>query len=145
MAGPRVYYALGSDFRAFSFLSGTRESGAPAASLLLQGVVTSAIILLGAVDQIQQYAGFTVVLFGSLAVSCVIVLRIRHPGAERPFRAWGYPWTPLVFLAGSGWMMVWAIQGRPLESLLSLATVLAAGLFFTIFIRGNPTHEEETE
>lgn len=135
VAGPRVYYALGRDFSAFAFLSGTRESGAPASALLLQGVVTSAVILLGAVDQIQQYAGFTVVIFGSLAVSCVIVLRIRHPRAERPFRAWGYPWTPLVFLVGSGWMLVWAIRGRPLESLLSLATVLAAGLIFTIFVR----------
>ena len=137
LAGPRVYYALGSDFDVFSFLARTRKSGAPVSALLLQGAVASVIILLGAVDQIQQYAGFTLVLFGALAVSCVIVLRIRHPGMERPFQTWGYPVTPIVFLMASAWMMFWAIQGRPLESTLSLLTVVGAGLIFSIFIRKN--------
>ena len=135
LAGPRVYYALGRDFDIFSVLARIRESGAPVSALLLQGVVTSAIILLGAVDQIQQYAGFTLVLFGALAVSCVIVLRIRHPEMERPFRAWGYPVTPVLFLLTSAWMMFWAIQGRPLESILSLSTVVGAGLVFSIFVQ----------
>lgn len=135
VAGPRVYYALGTDFDLFAFLAKTRESGAPLSALLLQGVATSVIILLGAVDQIQQYAGFTLVLFSALAVSCVIVLRIRHPDMERPFRAWGYPVTPIVFLILSAWMMFWAIQGRPVESVLSLLTVVGAGLIFSIFLR----------
>ncbi len=69
-------------------------------------------------------------LFASLAVSCVIALRIRRPEMPRPFRCWGYPWTPLFFLAVSGWMMVWAIRGRPVESLLALLTVAAGGLLF---------------
>ena len=92
----------------------------PVTALLLQGLVTSAIILSGRIDQIMQYAGFTLTLFASLAVSCVIALRIRRPEMRRPFRCWGYPWTPLFFLAVSGWMMFWAVRGRPVESLLSL-------------------------
>jgi APA family basic amino acid/polyamine antiporter len=134
LAGPRVYYALGKDFAAFGFLSRMRSSGAPAVALVTQGVVTSLMIVSGSVDQIQQYAGFTVTLFGSLAVSCVIVLRIRRPRAERPFRAWGYPLTPLLFLAVSVWMMYWAFQGRPVESTLSLLTVLVGGVFFALFL-----------
>ncbi|HSH76368.1 MAG TPA: APC family permease [Longimicrobiales bacterium] len=130
MAGPRVYYALGKDFSPFAFLSRMRSSGAPAVALVTQGVVTSLIILSGRVDQIQQYAGFTVTLFSSLAVSCVIVLRIRHPEAERPFRAWGYPISPLLFLALSVWMMYWALQGRPVESTLALLTVAVGGVIF---------------
>ncbi len=104
-------------------------------ALIIQGIVTSVIILSGRVDQIQQYAGFTLTLFASLAVSCVIVLRLRSPEIERPFRAWGYPISPVLFLAVSGWMMFWAFQGRPLESTLSFATVLVGGLIFTIFAR----------
>jgi APA family basic amino acid/polyamine antiporter len=130
IAGPRVYYALGRDFRPFSFLAKTRGTGSPAAALFLQGVVTSLIIVSGRIDQIQQYAGFTLVLFASLAVSCVIVLRVRRPDLKRPFRAWGYPITPLLFLCVSGWMMYWAFQGRPVESTLSLLTVLAGGVIF---------------
>ena len=92
------------------------------------------IILSGRVDQIQQYAGFTLTLFASLAVSCVIVLRIRRPELERPFRAWGYPASPLLFLAASLWMMYWAFQGRPAESTLSLLTVLLGGVIFALFV-----------
>ena len=135
LAGPRVYYALGKDFTTFSFLSLTRRTGAPSIALIVQGVVTTIIILSGRVDQIQQYAGFTLTLFASLAVSCVIVLRIRRPDLERPFRAWGYPVSPLLFLAVSGWMMYWAIQGRPAESILSLLTVLLGGVIFAVFVR----------
>ncbi len=131
VAGPRVYYALGRDYRAFSLLARTgRDGGVPVTALLLQGLVTSAIILSGRIDQIMQYAGFTLTMFASLAVSCVITLRIRRPEMPRPFRCWGYPWTPVFFLAVSGWMMAWAVRGRPVESLLSLLTVAAGGLLF---------------
>jgi len=132
MAGPRVYYALGKDFSPFAFLARTRSSGAPAIALVAQGVVTSLMILSGRVDQIQQYAGFTISLFASLAVSCVVVLRIRRPDAERPFRAWGYPLSPLLFLAVSTWMMYWAFQGRPLESTLAFLTVAVGGVIFAV-------------
>ena len=130
VAGPRVYYALGRDYRAFGLLARTGRGGVPVTALLLQGVVTSAIIVSGRIDQIMQYAGFTLTLFASLAVSSVITLRVRRPEMRRPFRCWGYPWTPLFFLATSGWMMVWAVRGRPAESLLSLLTVAAGGLLF---------------
>jgi APA family basic amino acid/polyamine antiporter len=131
LAGPRVYYALGKDFTPFAILARTRKSGAPVVALVVQGIVTSIIILSGRVDQIQQYAGFTLTLFASLAVSCVIV---RRPELKRPFRAWGYPISPLLFLALSGWMMYWAFQGRPAESILSLLTVLLGGFIFVLFV-----------
>ena len=112
IAGPRVYYALGRDYPLFAFLSRASErSGAPVTALLVQGVVTSGILLLGRVDQIQQYSGFTLSVFASLAVSCVIVRRIRQPDLPRPFRVFAYPLTPLLFLGVSLWMMFWALQG----------------------------------
>jgi APA family basic amino acid/polyamine antiporter len=145
LVGPRVYYALGKDFTPFSFFARTRSTGAPAVALIVQGMVTSVIIISGRVDQIQQYAGFTLTLFASLAVSCVIVLRIRRPELERPFRAWGYPISPILFLGVSGWMMFWAFRGRPLESTLSFATVLVGGLIFAIFVRrGNSKTERDS-
>ena len=131
VAGPRVYYALGRDFRQFSALGrSSAVSGSPTRALILQGVVTSGIIVAGRIDQIQQYAGFMLSLFSCMAVSCVIVLRFRRPDLARPFRAWGYPVTPLLFLSVSVWMMFWAARGRPVESGLALLTVVLAGLLF---------------
>jgi APA family basic amino acid/polyamine antiporter len=135
IAGPRVYYALGSTYPALGFLARVdRARGSPVAALLLQGLVASAIVVTGRIDQIMQYAGFTLTLFGSLAVSCVIVLRIRRPEMPRPFRTWGYPFTPLLFLSVSAWTLLWAIRGRPVESLLGLLTVGVGGLVFWLTV-----------
>jgi basic amino acid/polyamine antiporter, APA family len=138
IAGPRVYYALGKDFRLFHPLSRTTSVGAPVTSLVLQGVVTSVLIVTGRVDQIQQYAGFTLTLFACIAISCVFVLRFRFPRMERPFRTWGYPWTPALFLAISAWTLVWNFRGRPVESVLSLVTVFAGGLLFYATVSRQP-------
>lgn len=131
IAGPRVYYALGTDIRKFRLLTRTNEGGAPVNALLLQGLVASLVIMSGSVDQILSYAGFTLALMSALAVSCVIVLRVRLPDLDRPFRVWAYPLPPLFFIAVSLWTMYWAFQGRPVESTLALLTVaLGGGIFF---------------
>lgn len=133
IVGPRVSVALGRDYQVFQFLSVIKGNrSVPANALILQGVVTSCIIVSGRIDQIMQYAGFTLALFSSLAVSCVIVLRIRKPDMPRPFRTWGYPATPIIFLSVSGWMMFWAFQGRPIESALGLLTAAIGGLLFFV-------------
>lgn len=130
IAGPRVYYALGQDIHKFRMLTHTNKGGAPVNALLLQGLMASLIIMSGSVDQILSYAGFTLALMSALAVSCVIVLRIRYPDMNRPFRVWAYPLPPLFFLVVSIWTMFWAFQGRPVESTLALLTVAAGGGIF---------------
>lgn len=138
IVGPRVYYAFGRDSRALRALGTVVPgTGAPSRALVLQGFVTSLLIVSGRVDQIQQYAGLTLTLFASLSVSCLLVLRFRSPAMERPFRAWGYPWTPLLFLGVSLWMMLWAFRGRPAESLLSLLTVAVGGALFLLLRRSS--------
>lgn len=132
IAGPRVYYALGKDIGKFRALTRTNEGGAPVNALLLQGTVASVILLSGSVDQILSYAGFTLALMSALAVSCVIVLRIRRPDMDRPFRVWAYPLPPLFFMVVSVWTMYWAFQGRPVESTLALLTVAAGGGIFLV-------------
>ncbi|MBW2273130.1 MAG: amino acid permease [Deltaproteobacteria bacterium] len=136
VVGPRVYYALGQDFAPLGFLARVNPTtGTPIVALTLQAAVTSIVILLGRVDQIQQYAGFTLSLMATLAVSCVIVLRLREPDLPRPFRVWGYPFTPLLFIGVSVWMMVWAFRGRPTESLLGLLTVATGCVIYRLAFR----------
>lgn len=136
IAGPRVYWAFGHDYPLLRRLSTVNpKTRAPVSALLLQGFVTSLLVVSGRVDQIQQFAGFTLSLFSTLAVSCVFVLRRRRPELERPIRTWGYPYTPLFFIALSVWTMVWAFLGRPLESTLALITVVAAGGLFALLER----------
>lgn len=134
IVGPRVYYAVGRDFPPLAFLARVNpRTGVPSTALVIQGVVASSFIVLGRVDQIQQYAGFTLSLFATLAVASVIVLRIRRPDLPRPFRVPGYPLVPLAFIGVSMWMMLWAFQGRPVESTLGLLTVGIGGLTHPLF------------
>lgn len=134
--GPRVYYAAGRDHPRLGRLAAVDvATGAPTPALVVQGVVTSVFILLGRVDQIQQYAGFTLSLFATLAVVSLIVLRVRRPELPRPFRVWGYPAVPGLFILVSCWMMFWAFQGRPLESALGLVTVVVSALFLPLLDR----------
>ena len=130
IAGPRVYFALGRDFPAFRALAAVSpKTGAPATALLVQGVVTSLIIVTGRGDQIQQYAGFTLTLFASLAISCVLVLRWRRPDLPRPFRTPGYPLTPLVFVVSYACFLPAIFVERPIESWFGLA-VIASGVAY---------------
>jgi APA family basic amino acid/polyamine antiporter len=71
-----------------------------------------------------------IVAFSTLAVAAVIVLRVRRPGAPRPFRVPGYPWVPLLFIAVNVWML-WNVltfgESSPREALFGLA-IVAAGV-----------------
>ena len=137
IAGPRVSFALGGDVTALRWLAKTNSAGTPVNGILTQGTVTSVLIVSGRVDQILQYAGFTLALMSALAVSCVMVLRVRNPELNRPFRVRGYPFPPLFYLAVTIWTMAWACLGRPLESSLALLTVACGGALYRLSrIRG---------
>jgi len=141
--GPRVYFAFGQDLPALRVLAkADPDTGAPRNALILQGVVTTAIIFTGGVDAIIQYAGFTLTLASSIAVAAVIVLRIRRPDLPRPFRVPAYPWPIVFYLAVSAWTLIWAIQGRPVESLLGLGTTVAAGIAFYFLGRKTPADQQ---
>ena len=69
-----------------------------------------------------------------LTVLGLIVLRIRAPKLERPYKVWGYPVTPIMFLAITLHMMLYVIREKTTESLLGLITVIA-GLIIYFFAR----------
>ena len=73
---------------------------------------------------ISNVIQFALTLCSFFTVLGVIVLRIRRPNLPRPYRTWGYPVTPLIFLAVSLWMMCNLLQEKPKESLLGLGTTL---------------------
>lgn len=125
VAGPRVYFAMASDGLFPKRLAGIHaQYGSPAASIVLQGLWTSVLILTGTFEALIVYSGFVLVFFSALAVAALIALRMRRPELPRPFRVPFYPWTPLLFIAFSIWILIYTLAGRPVESSLGILTVL---------------------
>lgn len=130
-AGPRVYHAMALD-RVFPrwFAARSERSGVPARSIVLQSVWVSVLVVTGTFETLVLYATFVLVLFGALAVAAVFALRIRRPEMKRPYRTWGYPVAPALYLLLSGAILWAALRIRPTESLLGLATVALGIPFF---------------
>ena len=128
LAGPRVYYAMARDGM---FLPGAARVHAqfrtPASAIVAQAVWSGVLVLSGTLSQLVSYTGFAVVLFAAIAVSALFVLRRREPDAPRPFRAWGYPWAPGIFVLASAAMVVNEMIRNGRTALVGLA-VIAVGI-----------------
>jgi APA family basic amino acid/polyamine antiporter len=101
-AGPRVYYAMARDglfFRGAARIHPTYQT--PARSIIAQAIWSSILVLSGGANALTTYTGFAVVLFAGIAVLSLFVLRQREPNAPRPFKAWGYPVAPGIFVVAS--------------------------------------------
>lgn len=125
--GPRVTMSMGEDVALLRVFSRKTPGGVPAVAILFQLVVVTLMMMTRSFEAVLEYIQFSLTLCSFLAVLGVIVLRLTQPELPRPYRTWGYPVTPLVFLAVTVFMMYYLAVERPVQSLAGLAT-LAAGL-----------------
>lgn len=123
-AGPRVMQAIGEDVPLFQPLSKRNQHGVPIYAMLLQLVIVLFLIISSSFEAVITYLGFTLTLSACVTVLGVFVHRLRYPNISRPYRTWGYPFTPLIFLAVGLWMLVFILHDKPAESLAGLGTIL---------------------
>ncbi|MBA3961673.1 MAG: amino acid permease [Chthoniobacterales bacterium] len=128
--GPRVTVAMGEDLPALSWFAVRNARGVPVRATLLQFAIANLLMLITSFQKVVNYVQFSLTFFSALTVFGVFVLRWRRPDLPRPYRTWGYPVTPLIFLAISGWML-WhllanaATRGPSLWGLATAALGLA--------------------
>jgi basic amino acid/polyamine antiporter, APA family len=136
LAGPRVYYAMAQDGLFLPAAASVHPRyRTPAAAIVAQGLWSAVLVLCGSLSQLVSYTGFAVVLFSAVAVSCVFVLRRRDPAAPRPFRAWGYPWAPGIFVAACAAMVVNEMIRNGATALVGVAVILAGVPVYFLFAR----------
>jgi APA family basic amino acid/polyamine antiporter len=128
IAGPRVYFAMARDG---VFAAGAGDIHpryhSPARAVIAQALWSGVLVMSGTLSELVSYTGFAVVLFSAVAVAAVFVLRFQRPDVPRPFRAWGYPWAPAVFVVASAVMLVNEVWRSPRTSAAGLV-IIAAGL-----------------
>lgn len=127
----RITYALARDGVFFPLLARLSRGGhVPVWSVVALGVLASALVLTGSFDALSDYLIFMLWIFFALTGIAMIVLRHREPNAPRPYRTWGYPVVPVVFVAVAVWLLAEAILAAPLRSLGGLGVILAGLIVF---------------
>ncbi len=142
--GPRVSVAMGEDWPALQFLAWKTKGGIPAVAILVQSAITVALLLLSSFETVLTYIQFGLTTCSFLTVAGVFYLRHRRPDLPRPCKAWGYPVTPLIFLAVNLWMLWYTMKAKPMESLAGLGTIALGLLIYLLCPRKKPRSHFES-
>ena len=124
LTSPRVYFAQAQDglfFKKFAEVHPRFQT--PAFAIVAQAIWAVVLVLSGTYETLAEYAMFAVWIFYGLMVLGVVLLRIQRPDLARPYRMWGYPATPLLFLAVTAYFLGNTLLTRPGPSLAALALV----------------------
>jgi APA family basic amino acid/polyamine antiporter len=125
--GPRVTSTMGEDISMLRIFARRSASGVPTAAILLQLAVATLMLLTQSFEAVLEFIQVSLLSCSFLTVLGVIKLRITRPDLPRPYRAWGYPVTPLVFLSVTAFMMYYLLRERPVQSLIGVL-MMASGL-----------------
>jgi basic amino acid/polyamine antiporter, APA family len=123
--GPRVTMTMGEDMSLLRFFSRKSKQDVPAVAIIFQLLVSNLLLLTQSFEAVLDFIQFSLTFCSFFTVLGVIKMRITHPKLARPYRAWGYPVTPLVFLSVTLFMMYYLVVNRPLQSLAGFAMMLA--------------------
>ncbi len=135
LANARVPYAMAEDGVFFSLMSRLhRISRVPVWAILIQACWACVLALSGTFDQLTDYVIFASWIFYGLVTSSVFVLRRKMKDAERPYRTFGYPMVPLIFVIVAGWLVVNSLFTRPVEAFVGLG-LIALGLPLYAYFR----------
>ena len=136
---PRVYFAQARDglfFRRFADVHPRHRT--PGFAILAQAGWSVVLLLTGSYESLVDYALFATWVFYGLMVAGVMVLRRKRPEVPRPYRMWGYPVTPLLFVAITAWFVVNMLITRPRPALAGLALILTGIPVYRFRARGQP-------
>jgi APA family basic amino acid/polyamine antiporter len=98
LSGARVYYAMANDNLFFRSASKLNSKGVPAIGLWIQAIWCSILCISGTYSQLLDYVIFSALIFNILTIAAVFVMRFKRPQAERPFKTFGYPIVPAVYI-----------------------------------------------
>ncbi len=131
LGGPRCIYAAGAD-GTFSRNFGRVHARfhTPAVAIVTLGAWGGLLTLSGTYDQITSYVVFGSWGFYALTALSVIVLRRKMPDAPRPYKAWGYPYTTLLFVAVTGWFLFNTLVRDPRNAIIGIVLLVIALPFY---------------
>jgi APA family basic amino acid/polyamine antiporter len=138
LGGPRSIYAAGADGTfspAFGKVHPAHHS--PYVAIIVFGVWSAILTFSGTYDQITSYVVFGSWAFYAMTAVSVIVLRKKMPDAERPYKAWGYPYATLAFVAIAGWFIYNTFVEDTRNAIIGIVLLLISLPFYYYWTRGS--------
>jgi basic amino acid/polyamine antiporter, APA family len=136
MTGPRVFFAMARDDLFFRPVAAVHPSfGTPHVAIALAAGLGIAYVSFRTFEQLAEAFVLGIWPFYVLCVIAVFLLRRRRPGVDRPYRAWGYPWVPVLFLLASLAMLGNALVRQPASTLLGFAIILSGIPAYRVWVR----------
>jgi APA family basic amino acid/polyamine antiporter len=147
MAGARTYYAMAQDRLFFPATGRLNKAHVPAHGLLIQGLWAALLVLPRTFNSaahtygnlysdLLDYIISAALLFYILAIAGVIRLRIIRPGAERPYRTFGYPFLPIIYILGAGVILATLFTYRPATTWPGLVIVILGMPVYLLITKG---------
>ena len=135
---PRVMFALGRDGMSSANAATVNAGGTPIFALAFTVIPAIVLASVSTFEKLLAIGEFFVITVDILLIGSLFILRRREPDLPRPFRTWGYPWTPLILLLISLAIFVGYIVGNPTDSLYAIAALVASyPIFLWVKRRGN--------
>jgi basic amino acid/polyamine antiporter, APA family len=113
MAGPRVYYAMAKDGLFFKRVGEINKNGVPGFALVVQGIWSVLLCLSGSYGNLLDYVIFAVLIFFTLTILAIFILRVKRPDIPRPYKAFGYPVVPSLYILTTITVMVILLIYKP--------------------------------
>ncbi|CCE04460.1 putative amino acid transporter [Bradyrhizobium sp. STM 3843] len=130
--GPRVLMTMGEDVPALSLFARRSQNGAPVYAILFQLAIANLMLFTESFEAVLDFIQFALLACSFLTVLGLFKLRVTRPELPRPYLAWGYPLTPLLFLLVTGFMMSYLFAERPLQAGLGAAAMMSGVLIYLI-------------
>ena len=135
LTGARPYYAMAREGLFPRAIGHLNKAGVPGNSLLWQGIWASVLVLTGTFDQLTDMIIFAVFIFYGATTLGVFILRRRMPDAHRPYKVWGYPVVPALYILFCIGLVVNTLVTRPREAAIGIVLILAGIPFYFLMKR----------
>jgi APA family basic amino acid/polyamine antiporter len=124
LAGARVYYTMAQDGLFFKKTGQLNKFAVPEYALWLQCIVASILCLSGKYGDLLDMIAFVVVIFYALTIIGIFILRKKRPDIPRPYKAFGYPVLPVIYIILAAVFCIFLIKMKPLYAGIGLGIVL---------------------
>jgi len=144
LTGARPYYAMAKEKLFFSGIGKLNKANVPANSLFWQGIWACVLVLSGTFDQLTDMIIFAVFIFYGATSLGVFILRRTMPDAPRPYKTWGYPVVPAIFILFCIGLFFNTIITRPREAAIGMVLILSGIPVYLLMVRKKNKHQSDS-